>query len=222
MAGFSSCVFAVGNDTRENDLINDLIKTGQFTEDEAKDFVSKTLPSESQDIISKHMQDGANDVNLSKGRQPISDLSIVLQMTKDKTLFAGDNDYAIKSIQIAPTKDLCPENNCKFAINDGKLRMNTYAKNERVFEGILKVTTMQGDSKVSKLYPFTSDPTISEIRERRDGSTTELLEGTIKFGDISNPDFCYNFDNATFNIVKNKGILTIQANQTKGLSGLFC
>jgi hypothetical protein len=215
-------VFADGNDTEETDLINDLIKTGQFTEDEAKRFVSETMPSESQDIISKHMQDVTNDVNLSNGLQSISDLSIALQLTKDNGVFAGENDYVAKSIQIGSTKDLCPENNCQFDIDDGKFRMNTYAKNERVLDGILKVTTTQGDSKVSKIFPINSDPKINEIRESSDGTTTEVLEGTIRLGDVSNADFCYDFDNATLKVVKNKAILTIEGNHSRGLSGVFC
>ena len=37
------------DDKNKNDMINELIKTGQFTEDEAKDFVSKTMQNEQED-----------------------------------------------------------------------------------------------------------------------------------------------------------------------------
>ena len=43
-------MIAYGIDEKnENDMINELIKTGQFTEDEAKDFVSKTMQNEQED-----------------------------------------------------------------------------------------------------------------------------------------------------------------------------
>jgi hypothetical protein len=45
---------STSNDGKENNLINELLKTGKFTEAEAKEFVSKT------------MQNGADDTSLPK------------------------------------------------------------------------------------------------------------------------------------------------------------
>jgi polyhydroxyalkanoate synthesis regulator phasin len=46
----------------KNDMINELIKTGKFTEDEAKDFISKTMPFGNHSDNNKNGQDN-NKVN---------------------------------------------------------------------------------------------------------------------------------------------------------------
>ena len=40
-----------------NDLINELIKSGKFTKDEAKDFISKTMPTGDDSDNNKNVQD---------------------------------------------------------------------------------------------------------------------------------------------------------------------
>src|SRR6478672_2545632 len=42
---FGTSTSSTSDNGKENNLVNDLVKTGKFTEDEAKDFVSKTMQS---------------------------------------------------------------------------------------------------------------------------------------------------------------------------------
>ena len=42
---FGTSTSSTSDNVKENNLVNDLVKTGKFTEDEAKDFVSKTMQS---------------------------------------------------------------------------------------------------------------------------------------------------------------------------------
>jgi polyhydroxyalkanoate synthesis regulator phasin len=42
---FGTSTSSTSGDVKENNLVNDLVKTGKFTEDEAKDFVLKTMQS---------------------------------------------------------------------------------------------------------------------------------------------------------------------------------
>jgi polyhydroxyalkanoate synthesis regulator phasin len=66
---------STSDDAKENNLINALVKTGKFTEDEAKQFVSKTMqngaddPSTSDDIQSSNSQANNNANTQSSNSQ---------------------------------------------------------------------------------------------------------------------------------------------------------
>jgi hypothetical protein len=130
-----------------------------------------------------------------------------------------DNQYT-KGIEYEPTSivltenEFCPANNCQFGISDGELRSDTYSSDLRHFEGTLKVARQEGDARITKLYPFNSDLSISEIRETN-GRTVEFLGGEITFGrDAFNPDFKYQITNGTFTLENNKSLLFLSGNSS--------
>lgn len=104
-------MIAYGIDNKnENDMINELIKTGQFTEDEAKEFVSKTMQN------GETMHNGANaspakdsfniDVNLSKGKP-----SPIKTSSEDRSVWYElvDNNQ----LDVSNSSIVCPSNECK-------------------------------------------------------------------------------------------------------------
>jgi len=52
----------------KNDLINELIQTGKFTKDEAKDFISKTMPNEDDSDNKKNVQDNNKAIDNNNGQ----------------------------------------------------------------------------------------------------------------------------------------------------------
>jgi hypothetical protein len=109
-------MIAYGIDDK-NDMINELIKTGQFTEDEAKDFVSKTMQNEQEDnnnqtkttlpIASGNSGDTFKiDVNLSKGRP-----SPIITSSEDHAVWyeLADNNQ----LDVSNSSVVCPSNECK-------------------------------------------------------------------------------------------------------------
>jgi len=129
--------------------------------------------------------------------------------------FSEDIDYEPTSLTLNETNDFCRTgSNCSYEISDGKLRQNTYDSAKRSFEGTLKVTVQQGDTKVTKLFPFNSDLSISEIRETG-GNSVELLDGKISFGkDTFNPEFEYSISNGTLALQGKNASLSLSGNST--------
>ena len=77
---FGTSTSSTSDNGKENNLVNDLVKTGKFTEDEAKDFVSKTMQSgdlgglTSDTTSTSDTQKTANaDTNTDTGNTPASD-----------------------------------------------------------------------------------------------------------------------------------------------------
>jgi polyhydroxyalkanoate synthesis regulator phasin len=76
---YGSSVSKSTSDTKENNLVNELVKTGKFTEDEAKDIVSKTIQNEVDDPTTSNNvkssdnhannADKSSDVNAKKPEQ---------------------------------------------------------------------------------------------------------------------------------------------------------
>jgi hypothetical protein len=108
---------------------------------------------------------------------------------------------------------ICPSNNCKYGIEDGQLSTFTNMSGRYIFEGKLKVTTVEEDVNKSKFYKFAVylDKT---GEEERNGETLQILEGyssNIGLGKITfNPEISYDITNATLEENKKNPILTIQ------------
>ena len=141
------------------------------------------------------------------------------QFSAEVLLKVKDNQYT-QGIEYEPTSivlpenEFCPANNCQFGISDGELRSDTYSSDLRHFKGTLKVARQEGDVKITKLYPFNSALSISEIRETN-GRTVEFLGGDITFGrDAFNPDFKYQITNGTFTLENNKASLFLAGNSS--------
>jgi hypothetical protein len=110
--------------------------------------------------------------------------------------------------------EFCQTGQCTYEISDGELNLNSYDSTLRSFDGTLKVIVQQGDTKVTKLIPFKSELSISEIRETG-GKSVESLDGKIGFGkDTFNPDLEYTISNGTLTIDGQKATLHLSGNST--------
>ena len=77
----------------DNDMINELMKTGKFTREEAKDFISKTMPNGDDPDNNKNSQDNnkVNDNNNGQIDNKVND------KIDNKTLL--ENGYNVKHLQ---------------------------------------------------------------------------------------------------------------------------
>jgi hypothetical protein len=144
----------------------------------------------------------------------LDDFSIEVLLKEVKNQYSDDIEYLPISLTINKNNDFCQAGNCTYEISDGKIAQNTFDSTKRSFEGTLKVTVQQGDTKVTKLFPFNSDLSISEIRETG-GKSVELLDGKISFGkDTFNPNFEYSISNGTLTLQGQKASLNLSGNST--------
>jgi hypothetical protein len=142
------------------------------------------------------------------------EFSIEVPLKEIRNEFSDDIEYEPTSLTINDNNEFCQTNQCNYEISDGKLTQNSYDSTLRSFEGTLKVTVQQGDTKVTKLFPFNSELSISEIRETG-GKSVELLDGKISFGkDTFNPEFEYSISNGTLTLQGQMASLNLSGNST--------
>jgi hypothetical protein len=108
-------------DAKENNLINELIKTGKFTEDEAKEFVTKPMQNEQEDnnnqtkttppIASGNSGDTFNiNVILLKGKpSPIT----FEDDSEDESVWYELPDKGDYQFDVSNSSIVCPSNQCK-------------------------------------------------------------------------------------------------------------
>jgi hypothetical protein len=102
---------------------------------------------------------------------------------------------------------LCLSGYCQYSIENTQLR-STLGGYE--FEGLLKVSVVGNDTTNSKFYPIHAEFDKTASQEKH-GQTTEILQGSIKFGkDTSSPDFEYKVQNGTLLVDPNPHVLTLK------------
>jgi hypothetical protein len=144
----------------------------------------------------------------------VDDFSIEVPLKEIRNEFSDDIEYEPTSLTINDNNEFCKTGQCTYEISDGKLSQNSYDSTLRSFDGILKVIAQEGDTKVTKLIPFNSEMSISEIRETG-GKSVELLNGKLGFGkDTFNPDFEYEISNGTLTVQGQKATLHLSGNST--------
>jgi polyhydroxyalkanoate synthesis regulator phasin len=85
-----------GIDNDKNDMINELIKSGKFTEDEAKDFVSKTVPNgDDSDNNGQDNNDVNDNNNQTQTKEPKGFFESKAFSIKDLKAEYHDGDYEI-------------------------------------------------------------------------------------------------------------------------------
>ena len=135
------------------------------------------------------------------------------QMTiKAQLKNAGDfglADYGIKKFRFAVSdgSEICPTNNCEYRVENGEV--SDYLGSGYVFEGKLKVTIPEDDSRSSKLYNFRFELDKTG-EEESEGQTVQLLEGRYGIGS----QLTYDIPNATLIEGKNP-VLTLHGERTQ-------
>lgn len=126
-------------------------------------------------------------------------------------IVADDRGYEVTSFQFnaSNAQELCPLGNCEYDIEDGQYRTFTGGSGY-VFEGRLKVTVTEGDTKLSKFYDMRAD--LKKIgSEETPSKLTEILEGNIGFvGSSTVPEVEYPTVNGTLQLDGESPILTLQ------------
>jgi hypothetical protein len=133
----------------------------------------------------------------------------------ENEFLADDGYYEIKKFGFVSSNgsEICPVNNCKYGVENGQFSPNSFSGGY-TFEGTLKVTTQDDDSKKSKFYDFrvSLDKT---GQEETGGETTQTLEGTFGLGgDTFNPDTEYDITNSTLLVDEKNPVLTIQGERS--------
>jgi hypothetical protein len=138
------------------------------------------------------------------------------QMKPDSNPFlAKDGWYQVKKFGFVASNgsQICPLNNCKYGVENSQFTPNSISGGY-VFEGRLKVTISEDNTKKSKFYDFRVDLNKAS-EEERNGKKVQFLEGTFGFGkDKFSPDFDYDITNATYSVDKKSPLLTIHAERS--------
>lgn len=125
---------------------------------------------------------------------------------KKSSLLTGWYDIKKFSLAVSDDSQICPSNNCKFSVENGKIF--SLADSYRA-DGKLKVTVLEDGTSKSTLYPLgvTLDKT---AEEESHGQKIETLSGTFEVG----PHITYQVTNATLQVDKNSPVLTIQGERS--------
>jgi hypothetical protein len=187
----SSCVHTTSGDANENNIINDLIKTGKFTEDEAKEFIRKTMPNGQQD-----------DNNNQTGSKVLSDTSardgfnvdtkllrydtIFINGTIKQGTFFSTNYYLQHNVRFTfgNTNPLCP-NNCKYKFEDGDFSDSLFGENDKVLSGVLKIEdkeNSEGNFTSYINYKMSGVMHLIKTKENREtGEQIDIYKGDLGF-----------------------------------------
>ena len=143
-----------------------------------------------------------------------SDFSLQAKFQGKNNEYTNSTDYVLIYSNITENNKICPKSDCKFEISNGKLQKNTYNPEQITIDGTLRSQTQKNNIKTTKLYPFTSDLSITEIREIN-GTGINLMDGKISFGkNVYSPDFEYQITNGTLTIQGKKADLVLTGNST--------
>ena len=143
-----------------------------------------------------------------------SDFSMQAELKGKDNEYTNRTDYELISSNITENNKICPKADCKFEISNGKLQENTYSPEQMTLDGTLRSQTQNNNAKITKLYPFRSDLSITEIREIN-GVVVNLMDGKISFGkNVYSPDFEYEITNGTLTIQGKKADLVLTGNST--------
>jgi hypothetical protein len=165
-----------------------------------------------QDVSPDSNNDTASDTSLNSGVEQMK-LQAELKPHENE----GLNDlgwYQIKKFGFVTSNnsEICPMNNCNYTVENGQFSPND-STGGYIFQGKLKVTTQEDDSKKSKFYNFfiSLDKTGEEEANGKILQSLGLTFGTFGFGEnMFSPDFKYKMTNSTLQVDEKSPILTIQ------------
>ena len=132
--------------------------------------------------------------------------------THQNEFLANQGYFQVCTLDMNATKcsKPCLSGSCQYSIENAQFSPNTITGGY-VFEGLLKVSVTAADGTInSKFYPMRAqlDKTASQEKE---GQTTEMLDGSIKFGkNTFSPDFEYKVVNGTLLVDPIGPVLTIR------------
>jgi hypothetical protein len=141
------------------------------------------------------------------------DITVLLRaelQPHENEFLAEDGWYRINSFQFIAndTEEFCPSNNCEYEIENGEVRPDSFTGGY-VFDGNLKVTITEGDTKNSKFYNMRADLEKAGSEETP-SKLTEIIEGDIGFGGtVIDPDIEYQVVNGTLEVNEQSSTLTL-------------
>lgn len=112
-----------------------------------------------------------------------NDFSLRAKLQGKDNDYTNSTGYELISSNVTERNKICPTGECNFEISNGKLEDNTYNAEQMTLDGTLRSITQNNNVKITKLYPFRSDLSITEIREI-DGMVVNLLVAeTVKLSE---------------------------------------
>jgi len=112
------------NDTKENNVINELVKTGKFTEDEAKKFASMMMQDEQEDKntqtdLKEENNNNQTDAKVLSGIPGGNTINVNTKLWRYDTIFKPSKNESYSAFPVNRVVDLsnssivCPSNQCK-------------------------------------------------------------------------------------------------------------
>src|SRR5919106_387304 len=123
-------------------------------------------------------------------------LAINAQFVPSESNFTGSYQMSVFELNLSPSSQLCPENDCQYGFEDGVLSPTASAYG---LEGTLHVATQATEGITSKVYDIRGDLYRVETLQLPD-KVTNLLTGELKVGNGSNSfgdDFDYRITNSS-------------------------
>jgi hypothetical protein len=145
-------------------------------------------------------------------QKPTDSLTMTVNLqTHENEFLANQGYFQVNTLDMNASKGskLCPSGDCQYSIENADFSPNTITGGY-VFQGLLKVSTTAADGTInSKFYPMRAelDKTASQEKE---GQTTEILDGSIKFGkNVFSPEFEYKVANGTLLVDPSAPVLSL-------------
>jgi hypothetical protein len=131
-------------------------------------------------------------------------MAINATLSKGNKFGNSSKSYSVQNLdfKIGPNSTICPENNCTFGIQNG--RMGLLTAHQYVFSGTLMIITQDEEGKRSKLMYMHSILNIGEILEK-DDIETEKLAGKFDIG----PSKSYAITNSSITHYENNATLAL-------------
>jgi hypothetical protein len=132
------------------------------------------------------------------------EFAINATLSKSKGFGNSSKSYSVQILdfEVGSNSTICPENNCKYEIQDGRIGLLT--AHQYVFSGTLKIITQDEEGKRSKLMYMHSILNIGEILEKN-GIETEKLAGNFNIG----PSISYEVANSSLTLNENNAKLSL-------------
>ena len=158
----SNTTSTIGADDEENKLINELVKTGKFTEDEAKELVTKVMlinelvktgkftEDEAKELVTKVMKDGTDKDNVTDGSN-VPEANLTANVPEANLTANVPEANLTANVPEANLTANVPETNASRSESTGKIALNLTVAKDPITRGDSQiVTAVVSDSATGK------------------------------------------------------------------------
>ncbi len=155
-------ISTIGADDEQNNLINELVKTGKFTEDEAKELVTKVMlinelvktgkftEDEAKELVTKVMKNGTNEGNVTDGLN-VPEANLTANVPEANLTANVPEANLTANVPEANLTANVPETNATQGESTGKIALNLTVAKDPITRGDSQiVTALASDSATGK------------------------------------------------------------------------